>query len=153
MSASLGHDLVLHGLPGATATSKLVDPPMQTFQNGRHEDLCQDLCGNIINDETMGQAFSPNDLIEHSLRHWKDCLYRDTRNAMGPDTYLPLSDARLDMAAYTYTYHMPDGCNHRTANNDCFWMNQQIRRVLLHRRVNVHEFIHRTSCFKKDCEC
>ena len=23
----------------------------------------------------------------------------------------------------------------------------------MHRRFNVHEFIHRTSCFKKDCEC
>ena len=57
MSASLGHDLVLHSLPGTTATSKLFDSPMQTFRNGRHEDLCRDLCGNIINDDTTGQAF------------------------------------------------------------------------------------------------
>ena len=35
LSASLGHNLVLHGLPGTTATSKLVDSSMQTFRNGR----------------------------------------------------------------------------------------------------------------------
>ena len=69
---------------------------------------------------------------------------------MRDDTFLPITQARKDIAAYTYSYHMPGGSNEET---DPFWKNSKIRQLLLTESFDHHEWCHRCSCFKKGCEC
>ena len=69
---------------------------------------------------------------------------------MRSDAFFPMSEARKDIAAYTYSYHMPGGSNKET---DPFWKNKNIRHLLLTHRFDHHEWRHRCSCFKKGCEC
>jgi hypothetical protein len=57
---------------------------------------------------------------------------------------------RLDIAAYTYSYHMEGGCKEES---DPFWGSANVRTALLHQRFNYHDPSHRPSCFKKGCEC
>ena len=66
------------------------------------------------------------------------------------DTFLPLSDAKIDVAAYCYSYHMCGGCNEIDHN---FWADENIRQTLLRYKFDHHECGHRHSCFKKNCEC
>ena len=56
------------------------------------------------------------------------------------------SDAKKDMAAYCYSYHMNWGCNQ---TDDDFWVDENIRQTLLRERFDHHECEHRHSCFKK----
>ena len=63
---------------------------------------------------------------------------------------LPLSDERLDIAAYTYSYHMDGGI---VKMKDAFWGDGDVRSALLRLRFDEHGLSHRASCFKKGCEC
>ena len=71
-------------------------------------------------------------------------------NAMRADTFYPMSDARKDMVAYTYSYHIPGESNEGT---DPFWENIKILQLLLTHCFDHHEWNHRCSCFKKGCKC
>ena len=150
MSATFGHDLILSHNQYTPSKSLFVDAPMQTFRDARHEDLCRDVCGEVIEDTHTGQTFHPMVFVDHSLKYWRDCAYQDAMCAMTPDVYLQMIDERADMAAYTHSYHMPDGSNPMSHH---FWGDEKVRQILLHKRFNVHEAFHRHSCFKKDCEC
>jgi hypothetical protein len=63
---------------------------------------------------------------------------------------IPLSRERLDMAAYTYSYHMENGC---ALEKDSFWGNEHVWELLLKFRYEEHSACHKSSCFKKGCEC
>ena len=63
---------------------------------------------------------------------------------------IPLSQEQLDMAAYTFSYHMNGGCVLET-NPFCGDIN--VQETLLRFRFEEHSFSHSASCFKKDCEC
>jgi len=67
-----------------------------------------------------------------------------------PDTNIPLSPERLDMAAYTYFYHMNEGC--ALATDPC-WGNKNICETLLKYRFEEHSDCHCPLCFKIGCEC
>jgi hypothetical protein len=67
-----------------------------------------------------------------------------------PDTIIPLSRERLDMAAYTFSYHMENGC---ALEKESFWGNKYVRELLLKFRFEEHSAYHKASCFKKGCEC
>ena len=57
------------------------------------------------------QNISTTDNVNQSLKRWKDTVIQGTREHDNrPDTIVPLSPARLDMAAYTSLYHMSGGC-------------------------------------------
>ena len=46
-------------------------------------------------------------------------MFKDVKdNTMRDDTFLPITQARKDIAAYTYAYHVPGGSNEET---DPFW--------------------------------
>ena len=80
---------------------------------------------------------------------WRDHALKDAK-AVRAHTFHPISDARKDMAAYTYSYHMPGGSNKET---DPFWKNMKICQILLMHHFDHREWKHRSSCFKKGCEC
>ncbi len=67
------------------------------------EDLCYAL--------TVEKIISTSDIINSCLQLWRDTVIPSNRlEDNRPDTIIPLSKERLDMAAYTFTYHMENGC-------------------------------------------
>jgi hypothetical protein len=96
------------------------------------------------------QTMSTIDIVNKVLQRWKDCLIPGDRAQHNrPDTMIPLSKDRLDMAAYTFSHHMNGGC---VLETDLFWGNIDVWETLLRYRFEEHSFSHSASCFKKDCE-
>ncbi len=67
------------------------------------------------------QTMSTIDIADKALQRWEDCLIPGDRVQHNrPDTTIPLSQERLDMAAYTFSYHMNGGC---VLETNPFWGN------------------------------
>ena len=97
-------------------------------------------------DKTMSTV----DIVNNAFKMWKDTVIPNERMQHNrPDTNIPLTPARLDMAAYTFSYHMNGGC---ALEKDCFWGNMHVRETLLKHRFEEHSSCHCGSCFKKSCE-
>ncbi len=95
------------------------------------------------------QIVSTIDIVNKALQRWKYCQIPGNRGQHNKqDTMIPLSKERLDVAAYTFSYHMNGGCVLET--NPC-WGDINVRETLLRYRFEEHSFS--ASCFKKDCEC
>ena len=57
------------------------------------------------------KTVSSVDIVNNSFKRWRDNVLQNERTQHNrPDTIIPLSQARLDMAAYTFSYHINDGC-------------------------------------------
>jgi hypothetical protein len=98
-----------------------------------------------------GQTISTSDIINKSLEKWRKFLIPGDRTQNNrPDTVISLSSERLDMAAYTFIYHMEYGC---ALEKDPFWGNIYICELLLKYRFEEYSASHSMSCFKKGCEC
>lgn len=124
---------------------------LDCFRDARHKELCNDVNGNIMFCRSCNKTISTTDIINQSLQKWKDiCLPGKRAQDNRPDTILPISAERLDMAAYTYSYHTNGGC---AFEFDPFWGNKTVRDILLKYRFEEHAKSHRASCFKKECEC
>ncbi len=68
-----------------------------------------------------------------------------------PDTVIPLSTEMLDMAAYTFIYHMEQyGC---ALENDPFWGYINVHELLLKYKLEECSASHSMSCFKNGCAC
>jgi hypothetical protein len=97
------------------------------------------------------QTISTTEIVNHSLKRWKDTVIQGTRAQDNrPDTNIPLSPERLDMAAYTFSYHMNGGC---TLESDPFWGHNDMGKTLLKYRCEEHSACNCALCFKKGCEC
>ena len=135
MSTTFGPDLLL-----PTACS---DAPPQKFRDARHQKLCKDIQGKLIKCDSQHEMISPEVLINHSLRKWRNHALKDSMYHNRGDTFLPLSKERKDMAAYCYSYHMDGGSNQI---NDDFWGDTNIRQTLLRQRydyaTNMNTAIH-----------
>jgi hypothetical protein len=65
------------------------------------------------------ENISTSDIINSCLQQWRDIIIPSNRlQDNRPDTIISLSKERLDMAAYTFTYHMENGC---ALEKDQFW--------------------------------
>ncbi len=75
------------------------------------------------------------DIVNNALKRWRDTVIPNERAQHNrPDTNIPLTSARLDMAAYTFSYHMNGGC---ALEKYCFWGNMHVRETFyLKRRIN-----------------
>jgi len=121
------------------------------LQRARHKELYDEVKGGIMFCPDCEQTVPSIDIVNKALQRRKDCLIRGDRAQHNrPDTMIPLSKERLDMAAYTFSYHMNEGCLMET---NPFWGNNSVRETLLRYRFEEHSFSHSASCFKKDCEC
>ncbi len=97
------------------------------------------------------QPISTTDIVNQSLKRWKDAVIQGARaQDKQPDTNIPLSQERLDMAAYTFSYHMNGGC---ALESDPFWGHTDICKTLLKYRFEEHSACHCASCCKKGCKC
>ena len=81
------------------------------FRRARHKEFCADIQGGLISCSDCGEIISTLDVIDHCLQEWKNTIILEERSQQyRPDTIIPLSRERLDMAAYTFSYHMENGC-------------------------------------------
>jgi hypothetical protein len=98
------------------------------------------------------QPISTKDIVNKSLKRWIDTVIQGARaQDKWPDTNIPLSSERLDMAACTFSYHiMNGGC---AFESDAFWGHNNICKTLLKYRFEEHSACHCASCFKKGCKC
>jgi hypothetical protein len=87
------------------------------------------------------------DIVNNSFKRRRDTVLSNERTQHNrPDKNIPLSPARLDMAAYTFSYHMNGGC---ALEKDCFGGNMHVWERLLKHRFKEHSSCHSGSCFKK----
>jgi hypothetical protein len=94
-------------------------------------------------DKTMSTV----DIVSNSLKRWRDTVFSNKRTQHNrPGTNIPLSPARLDMAAYTFSNHMNGGC---ALEKDSFWGKMHVQEMLLKHRFEEHSSCHSGSCFKK----
>ncbi len=81
------------------------------FCLARHKELYDKVKGGIMYCPDCNQTASTIDIVNKALQRWKDCLIPGDREQHNrPDTMIPLSKERLDMATYTFSYHMDGGC-------------------------------------------
>jgi hypothetical protein len=119
----------------------------ECFRRARHKELCDNVNGGIMFCKDCEQTISTTDIINQSLKTWKSTVLQGIRAQDNrPDTVIPLSPERLDMAAYLFSYHMNGGC---ALESDPFWGNNSIRETLLKYRFEEHSAFHSASCFKK----
>jgi hypothetical protein len=98
-----------------------------------------------------GEIISTSDIINHCFQEGKNTIIPGEQSQhYRPDTIIPLSKERLDMAAYIFSYHMENGC---ALEKDSFWGNKHVRELLLKFRFEEHSAYQKASCFKKGCEC
>jgi hypothetical protein len=91
------------------------------FRQVRNKDACNEVKGGIMYCEDCDKTISTVDIVNQSLQIWRDSIITGERaQYTRPDTQILLSTARLDMAAYTFSYHMDDGC---ALEKDKFWGN------------------------------
>ena len=114
---------------------------LQILRNARHKNLCNDVRGKILECKECKELLTTTDIINNALQHFR-VAHKQTRS----ETMIPLSPKRLDIAAYTYSYHMQGGCH---PIKDEFWGDEKLRRLLLKLRFEEHSWSHRRSCFKK----
>ena len=121
------------------------------FQQARNKDSSDKVKGGIMFCEDCDKTISTVDIVNQSLQTWRDSVISGERaQYIRPDTKIPLSAERLDMAAYTFSYHMGEGCALET---DSFGGNIHVQETLLKYRFKEHSSWHCASCFKKDCKC
>ena len=93
------------------------------FWRAHHKELCADIQGGLM----CGEIIFTSDIINHFLQEWKNTIIPGERSQhYRPDTIIPLSRERLDMAAYTFSYHMNGGC---ALEKDPFWGNSHVREM------------------------
>ena len=97
--------------PDLLASNVYADAPPQKIRDARYEEMYKDIKGKVIKYGSENEMISPKTPIKHSLLKWQNHALNDSMNHNRGDTFLPLSDARKDMAAYCYSHHMNGGCN------------------------------------------
>ncbi len=86
------------------------------------------------------KIMSTVDIMNNALERWRDTVIPNERAQHNrPDTNIPPTPARLDMATYTFSYHMNGGC---ALEKDCFWGNMHVRETLLKHRFEEHSSCH-----------
>ncbi len=101
------------------ANNLFKDTDPRYFQQGRHQDLCNEVKGGIMYCGECRKTITTVDIVNKSLQRWQDTLNPGKRAQLNrPDTNIPLSPARLDTAAYTFSCHMNGGC---ALEKDPFW--------------------------------
>ncbi len=130
ISACYGPELIIthRCIDGDEKEQNKVDIPVNLFREkvrrARHKELCDESNGGIMYCPDCTQTVSTIDIVNKALQRWKDCLIPGDRAQYNrPDTMIPLSKERLDMVAYTFSYHMKGGC---VVETDPIWGNVNV---------------------------
>ena len=118
MNATYGSELqVIHTCNGDSVQTCLPRPVHEIYQeksaqvlrNARHRVLCHDIGGKVMECKKCKEEVSTTSIIDMALHSWREMALRGQQSVRG-DYELPMIPERLDMAAYTYSYHMDGGC-------------------------------------------
>jgi hypothetical protein len=81
------------------------------FRCARHKELCAEIQGGLMSCSDCGEIISTSDIINSCPQQWRDNIIPSNRSQDNrPDTIIPLFKERFVMAAYTFMYHMENGC-------------------------------------------
>jgi hypothetical protein len=121
------------------------------FRRARHKELCNEVKGGIMYCGECNKTITTVYIVNKSVQRWRDTIFPGNRAQLNrPDTNIPLSSERLDIAAYTFSYHINGGCALET---DTFRGNNDVQKTLLKYGFEEHSSCHSASCFKKVCKC
>ena len=122
MDSSYGVELVKacpHGCKqendGAPVQVENVPDIDRSIARARHKETCKSVNAKLMQCPQCGETCSHHELVSNSLNIWRNTtsslpsIDEDTPLTIDDDEVWP-SRARLDIAAYTYSYHMPGGC-------------------------------------------
>ena len=121
----------------------------------RHKGAFREMNAQLMHCPVCLETCSHQDLVENSLTQWRkgyklpaidenEVLQDETKGVQW------MSRARLDMVAYTHSYHMMCGCAHDSLPDTSLWKNQGIRDLLKQKKFDEHRWQHTSSCWKKD---
>ena len=124
----------------------------------RHKGAFREMNAQLMHCPVCLETCSHQDLVENSLTQWRkgyklpaidenEVLQDDTKEVQW------MSRARLDMVAYTHSYHMTCGCAHDSLLDTSLWKNQGTRDLLKQKKFDEHRWQHTSSCWKKGCVC
>jgi len=120
----------------------------QVLRDARHKILCQDINGKVMECKGCKEKVSTQDIINLALNEWHQNALKDDRTS-AKDLTFPLSKERHDIAMYRTSYDMMSGFY----EDDLFWGNEDVRRILQISGDNEHYALHGPRCFKKGVEC
>ena len=152
MNSSYGGDIsVVHKCNQSDGKARPVEEifqqcSLQTLRDARHKNLCNDVRGKILECKDCKELFTTTEIVNLALERWRDSGPKHIQSRL--ESIFPISGERLDIAAYTYSYHMEGGSH---PIKDEFWSNKNMRTMLLKHRFEEHAWSHRRSCFKKVC--
>ena len=120
----------------------------QRFRNARNKILCDDIQGRVARCKKCAMRISPQEIIDLAMKRWRDNAVRD--DSIVKNVPYPFTRERMDLWTYRYSYDMEDGC---IKVQDPFFGNRAIRDSIMHSVVDVHDWKHRQTCFKKGPDC
>ena len=121
---------------------------LQDLRDCRNKHLSVEFQGKILVCNHCGNRISTpqlNDMIVDCYR--RECSLTDDAILPSPQVQFPLSKARRDIMTYRFPL------DNLTSNSTDFFKNERMRHHVANRRVNEHDYNHRTSCFKYSDEC
>jgi len=121
---------------------------LQDLRDARHKVLCQDIKGKVMKCKECDEKVSTQDIINLALNEWHQNALKDGKTS-AKDLTFPLSKERHDIAMYRTLYDMTSGYY----EDDKFWGNEDVRRILQLSGDNEHHALHGPRCFKKGHEC
>jgi len=152
MNSTHGTDLeVKHmckGRPIVSSVDKIFkERKPQDLRNARHKNMSSEMKGKVMECKACNEQVSTVDIINMALDYWKGTVdTTETRSNIPNTIEEAISSRRLDIAAYTYSYQMENGCS---PIDDPFWSDISVRKAFLAQRFDEHAWHHRNSCFKK----
>ena len=100
--------------------------------------------------QKCSKTFSRFDMVQNLLRTWRK--YVTPLPSVNKETTWP-STHQLDIATYTYSYHMKHRCAEKSLSSHPIWVDAQIRSMLKQMRFDEHRYRHTKSCWKRGHVC
>ena len=124
---------------------------LQRIRDTRSKYLNPIINGKILDCRDCGKTFSTQDIVEMSLRYYKNVAEKDTGNDLPDNTTITMTSHRRDIACYTYPYERQS--LKRSGESTSFYNTKEVRGILMRWRFDEHDFSHRPACFKNGNEC
>ena len=120
-----------------------VEREPQVLRDARHKVLCHDVDGKVMECNECHEKVSTQDIINLALNEWYINAKKDE------NLTFPLSKERHHIAMYRTSYDLMSDYY----QDDPFWGNEDVRRILQLSGDNEHYALHGPRCFKKGVEC
>ena len=113
------------------------------IEKARHKCSYSEMKAQLMHCPVCFETFSHRDLVANSLKQWRkghelptidenEVLVGDSKEVQW------LSRAKLDMVAYTHSYHMMRGCAHDLLPDTSIWKDQRLRDLLKQHKFDEH---------------